>query len=168
MKFHVTSFTKEVNLRLAKRSLKANGRLANRGFTSFVKEATGRYGSSACIFLDSVNLTTHSWQHLNCRIRPHQISEYQQPPQSLWYWGMHTQTRSIHAKTYTRKHEEHAHRCQWNTHPSSLTIVVWWNPYYTTATLVYIPLYMHTVLLCFLLVINLQPFLWFFYPYSSV
>ena len=33
-------FTKEVNLRLAKRPLKFNGRLANRGLTSLVKDAT--------------------------------------------------------------------------------------------------------------------------------
>ena len=36
----VASFTKEVNPRLAKRPLKTNGRLANRGSTSLVKEAT--------------------------------------------------------------------------------------------------------------------------------
>ena len=32
------SFTKEVNLWLAKRPLETNGRLANRGLTSLVKE----------------------------------------------------------------------------------------------------------------------------------
>ena len=37
----VASFTKEVNPRLAKCPLKTNGRLANRGLTSLVKEATG-------------------------------------------------------------------------------------------------------------------------------
>ena len=37
----VDSFTKKVNLRLAKRPLVINGRLANRGLTSLVKEATG-------------------------------------------------------------------------------------------------------------------------------
>ena len=36
----VASFTEEVNQRLAKRPLKTNGRLANRGLTSLVKEAT--------------------------------------------------------------------------------------------------------------------------------
>ena len=36
----VAFFTKEVNPRLAKRPLKSNGRLANRGLTSFVKDAT--------------------------------------------------------------------------------------------------------------------------------
>ena len=36
----VASFTKEVNLQLAKRPLKINGRLANRRLTSLVKEAT--------------------------------------------------------------------------------------------------------------------------------
>ena len=36
----VASFTKEVNLRLAKRPLVFNGRLANRWLTSLVKEAT--------------------------------------------------------------------------------------------------------------------------------
>ena len=35
-----SSFTKEVNLRLAKCPLKINGRLANFGLTSLVKEAT--------------------------------------------------------------------------------------------------------------------------------
>ena len=35
----VASFTKEVNPRLAKRPLKTNGRLANRGLTSLVKWA---------------------------------------------------------------------------------------------------------------------------------
>ena len=38
----VASFTKEDHPRLAKRPLKTNGRLANRGLTSLVKEATGR------------------------------------------------------------------------------------------------------------------------------
>ena len=36
----VASFPKEVNLRLAKRPLVFNGRLANRWLTSLVKEAT--------------------------------------------------------------------------------------------------------------------------------
>ena len=36
----VASFTKEINSRLAKRPLVFNGRLANRGLTSLVKEAT--------------------------------------------------------------------------------------------------------------------------------
>ena len=36
----MASFTKEVNQRLAKRPLKTNGRLAKRGLTSLVKEAT--------------------------------------------------------------------------------------------------------------------------------
>ena len=35
----VASFTKEVRPRLAKRPLELNGRLANRGLTSLVKEA---------------------------------------------------------------------------------------------------------------------------------
>ena len=39
----VASFTKEVYPRLAKRPLKTNGRLANRGLTSLVKEDTGGY-----------------------------------------------------------------------------------------------------------------------------
>ena len=38
----VASFTKEINPRLAKRQLVFNGRLANCGFTSLVKEATVR------------------------------------------------------------------------------------------------------------------------------
>ena len=38
----VASFSKEVNLLLAKRPLVSNGRLANRGLTSLVKEATDR------------------------------------------------------------------------------------------------------------------------------
>ena len=37
----VASFTKEVNPRLAKRPLKTNRRLAYRGLTLSVKEATG-------------------------------------------------------------------------------------------------------------------------------
>ena len=37
----VASFTKEVNSRLVKHPLVFNGRLANRGLTSLVKEATG-------------------------------------------------------------------------------------------------------------------------------
>ena len=36
----VALFTKDVKPRLAKRPLKTNGRLANRGLTSLVKEAT--------------------------------------------------------------------------------------------------------------------------------
>ena len=39
---HVAPFCyKKVNRRLAKRSLKTNGRFANLGWTSLVKEATG-------------------------------------------------------------------------------------------------------------------------------
>ena len=38
---YVASFTKGVKPRLAKRPLKTNGRLANRGLTSLVKEANG-------------------------------------------------------------------------------------------------------------------------------
>ena len=37
----MASFTKEVNSRLAKRPLVFNGRLADRGLISLVKEATG-------------------------------------------------------------------------------------------------------------------------------
>ena len=37
----VASFTKQVNLQLAKRPLIINGRLANRGLTTLVKEVTG-------------------------------------------------------------------------------------------------------------------------------
>ena len=43
MKWPVASSTKEDNLRLAKRPLKTNGRLANRGLTSEVKEAKVGY-----------------------------------------------------------------------------------------------------------------------------
>ena len=39
----VASFTKEVSSRLAKRPLVFNGRLANHGLTSLVKEATGDF-----------------------------------------------------------------------------------------------------------------------------
>ena len=35
----LASITKEVNLRLAKRPLKTNGRLSNRGLTSLIAEA---------------------------------------------------------------------------------------------------------------------------------
>ena len=42
----VAYFTKEVNPRLAKRPLVLNGRLAYRGLTALVKEATGR---QACV-----------------------------------------------------------------------------------------------------------------------
>ena len=43
----VASFTKEVNPRLAKRPLVFNGCIVNRGLTSLVKEATGRYVSNS-------------------------------------------------------------------------------------------------------------------------
>ena len=46
----VASFTKEVNLRLAKRPLKTNGRLANRRLTSLVKEATGKLSGEHVIW----------------------------------------------------------------------------------------------------------------------
>ena len=45
----VASFTKEVNSWLAKRPLVFNGRLANRGLTSLVKEATGNLPCSQII-----------------------------------------------------------------------------------------------------------------------
>ena len=37
----MASFTKEINLRLAKRPLETNGRLANGGISSLIKDATG-------------------------------------------------------------------------------------------------------------------------------
>ena len=40
-------FTKEVYPRLAKRQLKTNGRLANRGLTSLVKEAIGKLANTS-------------------------------------------------------------------------------------------------------------------------
>ena len=49
----VASFTKEVNLRLAKRPLKTNRRLANRGLTSLVKEATDGLNTAVAAFLIS-------------------------------------------------------------------------------------------------------------------
>ena len=44
----VASFTQEVNPRLTKRPLVFNGRLANRGLTFLVKEATGVSDETAC------------------------------------------------------------------------------------------------------------------------
>ena len=49
----VASFTIEVNLRLAKHPLILNGRLANRGLTSSVKETTVR-----------LYMVTHNISHL--------------------------------------------------------------------------------------------------------
>ena len=43
----VASFTKEVNLWLAKHPLKTNGRLANRELTSLIKETTDSLKASA-------------------------------------------------------------------------------------------------------------------------
>ena len=48
----VASFTKEVNPWLAKRPLKTNGRLANHGLTSLVKEATV-HSRKKILYLDS-------------------------------------------------------------------------------------------------------------------
>ena len=45
----VASLTKEVNSRLAKRPLVFNGRLANRGLTSLVKEATAANNGATTI-----------------------------------------------------------------------------------------------------------------------
>ena len=55
----VASFTKEVNQRLAKRPLVFNGRLANRGWTSWAKEATGD------VFLKYMSQSSCSlqWRH---------------------------------------------------------------------------------------------------------
>ena len=47
----VAPFTMEVNPRLAKRPLKTNGRLANRGSTSLVKEATVVSGGYSTCFI---------------------------------------------------------------------------------------------------------------------
>ena len=47
----MASFTKEVNLRLAKRPLKTNGCLANRSLTSLVKETTDPHSSNELILL---------------------------------------------------------------------------------------------------------------------
>ena len=52
----VASFAKEVNLRLAKRPLVFNGRLANRGLTSFVKKATGDHYKNAYELLNLMTL----------------------------------------------------------------------------------------------------------------
>ena len=49
----VASFTKEVNPRLAKLPLKTNRRLANRGLTSLVKEATDGLNTAVAAFLIS-------------------------------------------------------------------------------------------------------------------
>ena len=51
----VASFTKVVNQRLAKRPLKTNGHLANRGLTSLVKEASGVKNGAALHFLLKVS-----------------------------------------------------------------------------------------------------------------
>ena len=48
----VASFTKEVNPRLAKRPLKSNGPLANRGLTSLVIEATGSLNNHIVLKFD--------------------------------------------------------------------------------------------------------------------
>ena len=55
----VVSFTKDVNPRLAKRPLVFNGRLANRGLTSLVKEATA--GRHAFIF-DTFEINLRPWK----------------------------------------------------------------------------------------------------------
>ena len=47
----MASFTKEVTLRLAKRPLVANGRLANRWLTSLVKEAIGHRQSWYLLYM---------------------------------------------------------------------------------------------------------------------
>ena len=61
----VASFTKEVNLQLAKCPLKTNGRLANRRLTSLVKEATGIYLMSCiCNHHDDVYCLTDITQVL--------------------------------------------------------------------------------------------------------
>ena len=59
----MTSFTKEVNPRLAKRPLKINGRLANLELTSLVKEATDGY-VMICVFQFGVLETTDMLPHL--------------------------------------------------------------------------------------------------------
>ena len=56
----VASFTKEVNPRLAKRPLKINGRLANRGLTLLVREATERFLSDAGT-IDEAKRQTITW-----------------------------------------------------------------------------------------------------------
>ena len=48
----MASFTKEVNPGLDKRPLNTSGRLANRGLTSLVNEATGGL-ANACLALSS-------------------------------------------------------------------------------------------------------------------
>ena len=61
----VASFTKEVNLQLAKCPLKTNGHLANRRLTSLVKEATGIYLMSCiCNHHDDVYCLTDITQVL--------------------------------------------------------------------------------------------------------
>ena len=57
----VASFTKEVNPWLAKRPLVFNGRLANRGLISLVKEATGMYLTEAPWYLNQDDII--KWKH---------------------------------------------------------------------------------------------------------
>ena len=59
----MTSFTKEVNPRLAKRPLKINGRWANLELTSLVREATDGY-VMICAFQFGVLETTDMLPHL--------------------------------------------------------------------------------------------------------
>ena len=68
----VAYFTKEVNPRLAKRPLKTNGRLANHGLTSLVKETTGHCPTASeatlkmgkCITCITFIIILQSAQHL--------------------------------------------------------------------------------------------------------
>ena len=67
----MASFTKEVNLRLAKRPLKINGHLANRGLTSLVKGATGLklVIAAAVNVLEPHKWETMGWSSTYCRDR---------------------------------------------------------------------------------------------------
>ena len=64
MLLFVASFTKEVKPQLAKGPLFFNGRLANRGLTPLVKEATGGWGLTHHIWLMyDINLIHNCLSH---------------------------------------------------------------------------------------------------------
>ena len=59
----VASFIKEVQPRLAKRRLKTNGHLANRGLNSFVKEATVIYSVEFIMSPDELSVSVGRQRH---------------------------------------------------------------------------------------------------------
>ena len=64
----VTSFNKKVNPQLAKRPLKTNGRLSNRGLTSLVRDHSGMFTVTASSFSSYATLVASALDRVEAMV----------------------------------------------------------------------------------------------------